>query len=104
MLEALTPGFPLVGPAWPKVCQGVMYRDETPPRGKVQREGVLGDRLGVAVCAGHDLDVGLPAIDQVDVVSPHGVADDAFPLGWSRQPRSISLFYSCRSLLYNVLY
>lgn len=55
-----------------------MDRDETPPGRKVQRESVLGDRLGVAAGAGHDLDVGLPAVGKVDMIRPHRVADDAF--------------------------
>lgn len=47
---------------------------------------MLGDGLGVAACAGHDLDVGLPAVGKVDMIRPHSVADYAFSFSqWSRQ-------------------
>jgi hypothetical protein len=39
---------------------------------------MLGDGLGVTARAGHDLDIGLPAVAKVDMVRPYGVADDAF--------------------------
>lgn len=39
---------------------------------------MLGDGLSVAAGAGHDLDIGLPAVAKVDMIRPHSVTDDAF--------------------------